>query len=302
MDYEARLWRVSALLQGDELKAYPGIWQVLEAQNRKYRMRLLALLGLALNTQNKELGAYGERFFISERHLAGLKAGDCRGKNTWHYTVVLFVCLGLIERKQPIVTAHSQYQRSAVQIAQSKGQHFYATAFYSFPSYTKRQLQFINRQSNKWIMGGAPTKLTQSSADSIFGSDIRKKVFQAHGTQANDWTQSTGERVRIDLLGAIALREVEKHGFTTKTKVVEELRGKIFDHEKVKQENQTIMSTDNGRSYLLAKAGKTAEKTWNTHGTRVILGQGLAYGQQRKQDKEKFSIPEYMTCWIIRKK
>lgn len=168
--------RVVTHLNSDK---YPMLHKFLYQRNETMLHRLLFIIKAARSIENQERGEWGYWFFLPLSAFAEAGHELASTKKTWEKTIILFTCMGLLERSIPTEdTATTPYRRRAVQYASETG-HARATAFYSIPEYSTAQLDYIEQKARRWIISKANLQhFSKSTVLDIFGSAVADRVYQ----------------------------------------------------------------------------------------------------------------------------
>lgn len=299
MNYRQRIiWNRQKLEALDE---YPHFKKFLSMKGGIYRKRLETMLDLAETTKYQEKTEFNtERFFNSERHIAALMHETPK---TTHYWLVLFACIGLITRYIPTEeTADTQRQINNVKMAQ-KHPHFNATANYSFKTYGKKQLEYIENKLKKWFDKGAKAKISNDDAHRIFGQKIANEVFNSHGTHST--TPTRGESLKAQrklFVMGIAfvnpLEEIKERGYTFKSSVIYALKCALMQLDNTHRAKELKASAAGNKKLMIEKENE-AERYWRECHYAVFDENKLTYRPPTKEDKQKYSLDRHEKRWII---
>ncbi len=268
----------------------------------KYKRRLEALYDIAEQTDNQEPTSFGkQQFFASERYLAKF-AGT--GSKTWHYTIVLFACIGLIERLVPTQeTASTERQQNSITIAQAHGDKWNAIAYYTFSAYNERQLEYIDNKLKIWFDNGHPAHISRDKAEQIWGQYTANRVFHSYNTHSvspnRSISKATQQRLNeLQQAFSKALEEIEKQGYSHKETVIQALQAFYYEADDTKRASE-LKQNATGQFLLMKNKERKANDIWQKHRHYIMKENNLTYRQQRKGDAEKYGIPEQDKSWII---
>lgn len=274
----------------------------LTMNNGKYKKRLEALYDAAEQTDNQEPTNYGkQQFFASERYLAKLFGTNWK---TLHYSIVLFACVGLVERTIPTQeTASTQRQENSITIAQAHGGKWNAIAYYTFSAYTQRQMKYIDNKLKIWFDNGKPAIISRDKAEQIWGQHIANRVFHSYNTHSvspnRSISRATQQRLNeLQQAFSKALEEIARQGYSHKGTVIHALKTFYYDTDEAQRAKELKQSAE-GQQLLMREKAKKAERIWRQHGQLIMKENNLTYRQQRREDIETYDIAEQDKHWII---
>lgn len=262
-------WKTICRLSYEE---YPNLFIFLHKRNDAIFNRLRFVFSLAEYTDNQlEKGGHCY-FFYPLSNFAHYGSMYARTELTWEKTVVLFTCVGLIDRYMPTSkTATQKYEKKALQTAKEQS-HKRSTAFYSIPEYTEEHLYHMEEQARKWIEGhGNCNSFSKSTIIDIFGNDLANKIYQ--DKRRKPWKKTKAERDMAHIL----IRQLILNGYTTRNRLIAEV----------------AEDYPNESTY-------TARETWDRAHYRILQEVGARHHRPTQEEKEKYNLKG--EGWIIKKK
>ncbi|MGG7619541.1 hypothetical protein [Bacillus coreaensis] len=202
--------------------------------------------------------------------------------NTWNRNINIFCTLGLIE-KVPFDNINRTMRRRAIREKKqlAKFMNINATklkeaTFYTIPLYDKKTLMKANRLAKTMLENNyRANAFSKIFLINVFGQEFADKVFQDNRSVSEYSNYVSGE------IEKFILDEIEKVGYTTKSKIINELE---INFKKV-----------NNKEYGFLKGSKTAiiEREFN-RSISIIKGKhGLEYRKANRELIEKFSLDGY---------
>lgn len=264
-EYKAGLIYNKRLLKNLTPEQAPALYKFLHQRNGSMLERLLVILDKAQHTENQEGSEWGYWFFCPLSRYAVEGQAAARQGKTWRKSIILFACMGLIDRHIPTEeTAATPYQQRAVEHAHEHGRRR-ATAFYTVPTYNRRQLEYIESKAARWVYSkGTLQEFSKSTVIDVFGQATADRVFQDERRKPLHTIEA--ERALHDAVVSL----LDTHPYTTKGEVL-------------------AAATAAGAS----KAGAT----WQRVGRVILQRAGAKQHPPTLQQREQFSLSG--NGWII---